>query len=396
MLHFLDLVVEKIQLLQLQEILHRIQALDFVSRAAEVSEVSQLSDGRQILNLIVVEAKHYEAFEVLHPFERRDLVVPEEEHLDAGQNRQELHTLDHPEAEVELGHSFREAGHKRSRELAANEVHFIGNRAELHADGYAFFEGKVLESLKVDELGKFLLQGSFLDLDLEDVDRFSASLKVGDLRILAEDVFEAVELSSDHLGLLVGLEVVDVRGVPQEVDVLVLVLVEVVPQLLVADGLLLKSAVEVYRIKQAVIHLLLPVGLKIDLAVPQLSLDGDLVESLVCYLPVFDPRNDQVDGDLLQILLLQVVLRNHPVEHQLLFEVPLADEEANLRERLGQVGVLLEVSDQGLEALLLKDKILAVVSLEVLEVALAAVGVVAALALDVREAGVGDFEKVAA
>jgi hypothetical protein len=78
-----------------------------------------------------------------------------------------------------------------------------------------------------------------------------------------------------------------------------------------------------------------------QVSVPHLRLKGALIDGKIAHLPFLNHRNNNLDPDTTVFCQLLCTLAENPEEEDLLFEVKLADEEAESWEGLAVISVLL-------------------------------------------------------
>lgn len=133
------------------------------------------------------------------------------------------------------------------------------------------------------------------------------------------------------------------------------------------------------------------------LTVYLVCLDTNFVNYLVCQSPVFDCRNYQFDVDVLsRTVNILALLCYHAEIEELLLQEELSDKESESWKRLTEVSILSEAGKETLEEILLKNVFFAFLDLQVGEVTLPAVGLLAIVAFYVGQTSFRNLKKVIA
>ena len=133
------------------------------------------------------------------------------------------------------------------------------------------------------------------------------------------------------------------------------------------------------------------------LTVYLVCLDTNFVNYLVCQSTVFDCRSYQLDIDVLSRTVNVLALFCYHAEiEELLLQEELSDKESESWKRLTEVSILSEAGKETLEEILLKNVFFAFLDLQVGEVTLPAVGLLAIVAFYVGQTSFRNLKKVIA
>lgn len=95
-----------------------------------------------------------------------------------------------------------------------------------------------------------------------------------------------------------------------------------------------------------------------QISVSHLCLKGTLIDGEIAYLAFLNNRNNDLNANATLFCQFLCALAENPEEEDLFLEIKLADEEAESREGLAEISVLMEIVEEGTEVTL-KDILLA-------------------------------------